>query len=83
MGDNDKMISTVTTTVTTITTTVWSGSFAFLATITLLTLLIKKEVISVAPEGGWQRLNRALTVAIVPLMLTFLAITVMEVIKLL
>ena len=83
MGDNDKMISTVTTAVTSITTTVWDGSFALLATITLLTLLIKKEVISIAPEGGWERLNRALTVAIVPLILTFLAITVMEVITLL
>ena len=77
------MISTVTTTVATITTTVWAGSFALLATMTLLALLIKKEVISVAPQARWQRVNRALTVAITPLIITFVAITVMEVINLL
>ena len=75
------MISTVTTTVATI-TTAWAGSFALLATITLLALLVKKEVISVAPEGGWKRLNHALTVAIIPLVITFFAVVVMEIINL-
>jgi len=77
------MVSTVTTTVATITTTVWAGSFALLATMTLLTLLVKKEVISVAPEAGWQRINSALAVAIIPLILTFLAVIVMEVVNVL
>lgn len=77
------MISTVTTTVATITTTVWAGSFALLATMTLLALLVKKEVIAVAPGVGWQRINSALAVAIIPLIITFLAVIVTEIINLL
>lgn len=77
------MISTVTTTVATITTTVWAGSFALLATMTLLALLVKKEVITAAPGVGWQRINNALAVAIIPLIITFIAVIAMEVINVL
>jgi hypothetical protein len=75
------MISTVTTTVTTVTTTVLAGSFALIATLMLLTFLIQKELISVAQGERWQRLSRSLNVVLLPLLLTFLAITVVEVMK--
>jgi len=77
------MISTVTTTVTTVTTTALASSLALLATLTLLTLLIKKEVISVSPGARWQRLSHALNVAILPLLLTFIVITAVEVMSVL
>lgn len=77
------MISTVTTTVTTVTTTALASSLALLATLTLLTLLIQKEVISVDKGSRWQRLSHALNVAILPLLLTFVVITAVQVINVL
>jgi len=77
------MISTVTTTVTTVTTTVLASSLALLATLTLLTLLVQKEVISVAQGERWQRLSHALNVAILPLLLTFIVMAVVEVMNVL
>lgn len=78
------MISTVTTTVTTVTTTVFAGSFALITTLMLLTLLIQKEMISVAEgQQRWQRVSRGLNVVIVPVALAFLAIAVVEVMNVL
>lgn len=73
------MISTVTTTVTTVTTTLFAGSFALITTLMLLTLLIQKEMISVAQGDRWQRVSRGLNVVILPIALAFLAIAVVEV----
>ena len=75
------MISTVTTAVSAVTTTALASSFGLLVTLTLLALLIQKEVVSVGQNESWKRLNRSLTVAIVPLVLAFLAITVVEMMK--
>ena len=77
------MISTVTTTVTTVTTTLFAGSFALITTLMLLTLLIQKEMISVAQDDRWQRVSRGLNVVIVPIALAFLAIAVVEVMNVL
>lgn len=77
------MISTVTTAVTSVTTTVLTGSLALFITLMLLSLLIQKELISVSQKEYWQRVSRALNVVIVPLFLTFLAITAMKVIEVL
>ncbi len=77
------MISTITTSVTTVTTTVLAGSLALMMTLMLLSFLIQKELISVAQAEHWQRVSRALNVVIVPLILTFLAITVIKVIEVL
>ena len=77
------MISTVTTTVTTVTTTLFAGSFALITTLMLLTLLIQKEMISVAQDDRWQRVSRGLNVVILPIALAFLAIAVVEVMNVL
>lgn len=78
------MISTVTTTVSTIvTTTTLAGSFALITILTLLVLLIQKEIVHVADSSRWQRFGRALMVVIVPLALVFLALTAVEVLKVL
>jgi len=77
------MISTVTTAVNPVTTTALASSLALLVTLTLLTLLIQKEVISVSPGVRGQRLSHALNIAILPLLLAFIVITVVQVIKVL
>jgi O-antigen ligase len=77
------MISTVTTAVSAVTTTALASSLGLLVTLTLLALLIQKEVVSVTQEESWKRLNRSLTIAIVPLALAFLAITLVEMMKVL
>jgi len=75
------MISTITTTVITITNTILNDSLALLATLTLLALLVQKEIVYIAPDTHWQRLSRALNVAIIPLVLMFIFIIVMKVYK--
>lgn len=60
-----------TTTVSTITTAAMAGSFGLLAVVTLLILLVQKEVIAVS-EGPRARLFvRALNIAIAPLLMAF------------
>ncbi|MDQ4076276.1 MAG: hypothetical protein M3220_08515 [Chloroflexota bacterium] len=75
------MISTVTTVTTTAITGVLAGSFALITTLLLLALLVEKEIVSAAEGKPWHRLNRNLTVVIVPLGIAFLAIVVVEVLK--
>jgi hypothetical protein len=69
------MVSTVTAaTVTTIATAsaAVQDALSFLAIVMLLGMLVVKEIISENPR--FQALNRALNVALVPLMLAFLLI---------
>lgn len=73
------MISTITTSITTVAT----SSLALLITLMLLSFLIQKELISVAQKEYWRRVSRALNVVIVPLMLTFLASTIVKLIDIL
>jgi hypothetical protein len=78
------MISTVTTTtVTTITAISGAllGGLSFLTIVMLLGMLISKEVVSQSPR--LQALNKALNVAIVPLLLAFLLIAAVRVLEVL
>ena len=80
------MISTVTTTtVTTVTTATVAviAGLSLLAVLTLLGVLISKEVISVSEESRFKVLGRALNVAIIPLLLAFLLIAVVQVLSVL
>ena len=80
------MISTVTTTtVTTVTTATVAviAGLSLLAVLTLLGVLISKEVVSSAEESRFRTLSRALNVAIVPLLLGFLLIAVVQVLQVL
>jgi len=76
------MVSTVTT--TTVTTVAIAGSFALIGIITLLALLIQKEVIANAESNFAHALGRLLKIGIVPLLIGFGLIVVaklMEVLK--
>ena len=52
--------------------------FALIMLLLLLTLLIQKEVASVAEESHWKRLSRVLNILIIPLGLAFLGISAVE-----
>lgn len=73
------MITTVTTTTTTTVTTLGVGSLALIAIVTLLVLLVNKEILMVSQQPWARRLNRALNVVIVPLMVVFVTTVVMKV----
>jgi hypothetical protein len=66
------VITTVTTTTTTVTVTM-AGSLALIAILTLLALLVKKEIIGGIGGERAKQWSRALNVAIVPLAVVFLA----------
>ena len=65
------MITTVTTTTTTAVTAVSVGSLALVAICTVLLLLINKEILLSSQSERAMRLNRALNVALVPLIMVF------------
>ncbi len=67
------MISTVTTTtVTTVATAVaLGGTLALVGILTLLALLVPKELTSAAESTRLQRLGRALNIGILPLLVVF------------
>jgi len=78
------MISTVTTsTVSTVTTVALAASLALLAVIALLILLIQKEISSEAEGSGAQAFAKILNIAIVPLFLAFIFISVVKVMQVL
>ncbi|MCB0059867.1 MAG: hypothetical protein KDE45_22670 [Caldilineaceae bacterium] len=74
------MISTVTTTtVTTVTTIALALSVSLIAVVTLLALLIQKEILTAADSPRGRALSRVLNIAIVPLLLAFALIAVVQV----
>lgn len=81
------MVTTVTTTTVTTVTTITAASLALIAIITLLLLIVQKEIISGVDRGSssarLQQLGRALNIAIIPLVLVFLATCVVNVIDVL
>lgn len=80
------MISTVTTTtVTTVTTATVAviAGLSLLAIVMLLGMLISKEVVSVSDRPRLQALSKALNVAIIPLLLGFVLIAVVQIINVL
>jgi nitrate reductase NapE component len=69
------MISTVTTsTVSSITSVTLIGALGAIGVVVLFSLLIQKELISSSNDGRMQRLQRALNIAIWPLIAVFVVI---------
>lgn len=76
------MISTVTTTtVSTVTTLALAGSLALICVLTLVAMLIQKELTTTAESRLSRTLGRALNVGIVPLLIAFVLIVVVRVIE--
>ena len=76
------MISTVTTTtVTAVATVTIAGSLALISVLTLLALLVQKEL-TVAGRGRLSRaLGRLLNIGIVPLLMVFVLIVATKVVE--
>jgi hypothetical protein len=75
------MISTVTaTTISTVTTVALAASFGLIIVITLLSLLIQKELVTTADTPRAKALNQALNIAIVPLLMAFLMLAVVRIV---
>mgnify|MGYP001274096496 FL=1 len=69
------MISTVTTaTISTVTTVTIAGSLALVSVLTLLGLLLQKELTTASDSRLARALGRALTIGIIPLLMAFLMI---------
>ena len=75
------MISTTTTTVVTLTASFFASSFVFMICAMFVTLLIQKEILSETKANRLKQISRVLNVVIIPLALTFLAIAIVEVLK--
>jgi hypothetical protein len=67
------MVTTVTTTTTAILTTVTAGTLTLIVVLTLISLLVKKEIIGSLTGERSQRLARVLNAAILPLFVVFVA----------
>ncbi len=67
------MVTTVTTTTTTTVTLVAAATITMIALLALIALLVQKEIFSSIRGARAQRLSRTLNVAIVPLLIVFLA----------
>jgi hypothetical protein len=78
------MVSSITTaTVSTVTSTAgFAASLGLIAVLTLISLLVAKELASASDER-WQRFGRGLNVAIVPLLMVFTAIVAAKVVEVL
>ncbi|MEZ4710456.1 MAG: hypothetical protein R3A44_24855 [Caldilineaceae bacterium] len=75
------MISTVTT--TTVTTVYTATSIGIILTLTLLALLVQKELASAGDKPVLKAFSRVLNVAIVPLLMGFAFIVAMKVFNIL
>lgn len=76
--------STTTTTTTTTTSSLGlSGSLSLVAVVTLLALLIQKEIVTAAPDTRGKTLGRALNTAIVPLLIAFVLIAAAQIVAVL
>ena len=72
----------VTTTFTTVSST-FAGPLAIVVTLLLLALLVQKEMTSVAKDSRTWKLGRALSIAIVPLLIAFILIAAVRLIEIL
>ena len=76
------MISSVTTTtVTTVTSAASIAAFGLVATLTLIAFLVVKELASSGNDARLQTLSRVLNIAIVPLLMVFVAIVANKVVE--
>jgi hypothetical protein len=73
------MITTITTITTAAGNPAQAGWFAAIATVMLLGLLVQREVLGSSGGARLLRLNRALTVAVVPLTVGFFTITLIRI----
>ena len=73
------MITTVTTTTTVALTTAAAASLGLIVILTLIALLIQKELINGLEGQRAKRLSRALNIAIVPLVVVFVATVAIKV----
>ncbi len=74
------MVSTVTTaTISTVTTVAIAGSLTLIGVITLVTLLIQKELATASDHRVARALRRVLDIGIVPLLITFAVIVAVKV----
>lgn len=76
-------INRTTSTVTTVATATIAASLALVALLGLLVLLIQKEIVSASDGDVPKGLSKALNVAIVPLLLSFLFIVFVKVVEVL
>ncbi len=77
------MISTVTTSTVASATVVMGAGLSLLAILTLLSVLIPKEIVSASDNPRMQALSRALNIALIPLMMGFVFIAVVKVLEVL
>ena len=78
------MISTVTTSnISTVSTTALAGSVALVSIILLLVLLVLKEFISSSAGTRYQSLNKALDLAIFPLLIVFILVAISRIVRIL
>ena len=74
------MISTVTTsTVTTLTNVALAGTLGLITIVVLVILMIQKEVTSTVRDRRTERLSGALNIALVPLVIVFVAIVLTKI----
>jgi hypothetical protein len=75
------MIATIVTTTTVSTVTVYTlaGSLALIGILAMAALLISKDVTVTASSQRAKRINQALNIALVPLMIVFMAVVAAKV----
>lgn len=75
------MIATIvtTTTVTTVTVYTLAGSLALVGILAMAALLISKDVTATSSGERAKRINRALNIALIPLLIVFLAVVISKV----
>ena len=76
-------LTMVTTTTFTIASSTLAGPLAIVVTLLLLALLVQKEMTSVAKDSRTWKLGRALSIAIVPLLIAFILIAAVRLIEIL
>jgi len=75
-------ISSSVTTISTITAVGMAFALSVVATITLISLLTTQEIVSLRTDGSSQRIGKFVNVAIVPLLMVFVAAVIAMVIRL-
>jgi cytochrome bd-type quinol oxidase subunit 2 len=77
------MIASIVTTTTVSTVTVYTlaGSLALIGILAMAALLISKDVTATATSERAQRINRALNIALIPLMIVFGIVVIAKVME--
>jgi hypothetical protein len=74
------MISTITnTTITILSDTALTSSLALIGILLLISLLIQKEMSTAAAGSRLERLNQALNIGIIPLLIAFILIVIFRI----